>query len=686
MNEPDPDTFPANHDRTDSGQKQSHEVGADGAKDLEPVRGRVQELRSQLEQWNYLYYELAQPEVSDQVYDAAYRELVELEDDHPELQTPDSPTRKVGSQPVANRLRKVPHRKPMLSLANAFRQEELAAWLRRIGDPEVVCELKIDGVSISLLYREGELVRAVTRGDGVTGDEVTENALTIEDIPGSIPMDGEVEVRGEVYMSQTAFRELTGFANPRNAAAGSLKLLDSRECARRQLSFFAYYGDLPEEESHWENLERLENAGFPVNPSAALCSSLEKVLNYCQAWQSQRQDLEYGTDGVVVKVNDISRQDELGATSKHPRWAIAYKFPAEVAESQIRDIVVDVGRLGTLTPVAHLLPVQLAGTRVSRASLHNRDYVESLDAHIGDFVKLHKAGDIIPEIVAVLTDKRPPQAREFCFPEHCPSCGTQVVRAEGEAATRCPNRSACPAQIQKRLEHWASKKALDIQGLGPAIVAQLIEASLVRDAADLYSLDREQLLGLDGFADKSADNLVRAIRDKRQPPLDRLIHALGIPYVGEHAAKLLASRYDSLASLASAPTSELAEIKGLGEVTAGQIADFFADPEHRRFLSKLQEVGVRGAAPGKSPQDSPGPLSGRTVVITGSFENTNRSRIVEQVEAAGGKVTNNVSGSTDYLVVGSEPGSKYHKAQELGVRCLSLEELEELTGPVWSPA
>ncbi|MDX1919250.1 MAG: NAD-dependent DNA ligase LigA, partial [Candidatus Caenarcaniphilales bacterium] len=500
------------------------------------IQNEIVSLRESLEKWNHQYYQLGQSEVSDQVYDAAAKKLLELEEQYPEFKTANSPTQRVGASPnLLSPFAKIKHTRQMLSLENVFGNQELEAWIKRIDGYalEYVCELKIDGVSISIIYENGQLQRAVTRGDGLTGEDVTHNVKTIKGLPHTVACKEPFEVRGEILFTYTAFQELQGetnrFANPRNTAAGTLKLLDSSLSAERGLSVFIYesLGNLGSK-SHSDNLEFLKQQGFPTNPNNQVCKGLDEIVAYCNKWLQERKDLDYPTDGVVVKVNDLHLQAELGKTSKYPRWAVAYKFPAEEAESFVNQISVEVGRTGALTPVAELLPVLLAGTTVSRASLHNADQIKALDVREGDYVIIRKAGEIIPEVVKVVVEKRPPEAKEFTFPSHCPSCGTPVERTDEEVAIRCPNKESCPAQVQKRIEHWASKGAMDIRGLGEAIVAQLVSKRMIDDVAGIYALEREQLFQLEGFKDKSVDNLLQSIEESKTKSLDRLINAFGI--------------------------------------------------------------------------------------------------------------------------------------------------------------
>lgn len=649
------------------------------------AKEKIEEIKNELKKWRYQYYELDQPTVSDEVYDAEEKILSKLEEQFPEFVTPDSPTQTVGVKPLNPLLKKIAHKRSMLSLENVFGFDELMDWAKRFDgeDFEFVTELKIDGLSISLLYEDGQFVKAVTRGDGAVGEDVTNNVKTIKSLPLKVPFDGSFEVRGEIYMTYTSFNKLVGFANPRNAASGSLKLLDSKVCAERELSLFAYeaFGiNLSGQRTHWNTLQSLQIMGFPVNPLNKQCTGIVVVKSFCDEWQEKRKTLNYPTDGVVVKVNSINLQEELGATSKYPRWAAAYKFPAEVAETILKNIVVEVGRTGALTPVAEVEPVQLAGTTVSRASLHNADQIKDLDVRVGDFVRIRKAGEIIPEIVSVVLEKRPsnPSPLPFEFPENCPSCGSKVMQREGEVAVRCPNSQACPAQSQKRVEYWASKAAMDIKGLGESIVEQLLEKNLIQDVADIYTLKRDELFQLEGFKDKSVDNLLASIEESKQRPFDRLINAFGIRHVGSNSAKLLAQNYHSLRDLMNASAVELSLIAGIGEITANEIETFFKLDETVELINKLIEAGLQIEFV-KPVNVSSGKLNGQTFVITGTFE-IPRSEIENIITSAGGKVTNSISKKTNYLICGEEAGSKLQKAQDLGVKIIeSLDELNTLT-------
>ncbi len=665
----------------------------------EEVRQRVDWLRREIRRHEHLYYVEARPEISDFEFDQLMAELKELEARFPELASPDSPTQRVGGAPV-EALPQVRHAVPMLSLDNSYDEHELAEWFGRVvrllGRPPrgLVAELKIDGVSLSLLYEEGVLQRAVTRGNGEVGDEVTANARTIRNLPLRIAHGGgRVEVRGEVFMPRAVFaalnreREAEGeepFANPRNATAGSIRLLDPRQTAGRRLSFFAYQVVNASElgmARHSEALERLGTWGFAVNPGWARCRDLQDVHEFILAWRSRRASLPFEIDGVVVKVDDFGEQGALGATSKFPRWAVAYKYPPEGVRTVVRAITVQVGRTGVLTPVAELEPVRLAGSTVSRATLHNADEVARLDVRVGDTVWIAKAGDVIPKVIAVDPARRPPEAAPFIFPSACPACGTAAVREAGEVAVRCPNR-ACPAVRKARLRHFVSRAGLDIEGLGKRSVEQLMEAGLLTDPASLWDMDPQRLAALPGWGERSAANLVAELAEARKKPLWRLLVALGIRHVGERAAKVLAGRFGSLGRLAAASVEELAAINGIGPVIAESVVATLADPEMRELVARLQ---ARGVDPQAEEAAGPGPLAGLSFVLTGTLSRP-RDEVAARLEGAGARVVDSVSKRTSYLVAGAQPGSKLDRARALAVPILDeegLRRLLEARGVAW---
>ena len=672
-------------------------------KDLTAVKERLAALRDVVSEHQRRYFVEDQPTVSDAEYDTLYRELQDLEAAHPHLVTPDSPTQRVGAEP-AEGFESVAHQVPMLSLGNARDADELRefeARLIRLQDESpqplsYVVEPKIDGLGVALLYENGELVRGATRGDGRVGENITQNLRTIKSIP--LRLDGELarlsrlEIRGEVYMPRRAFARLNRqleadglapFANPRNAAAGSLRLLDSRITARRPLDVFFYTLGYSEPAhavtSHWDALQALSQAGARINLDAARCSTLDDVIDYCQKLEARRNELDYEADGVVVKVDDLALQEAFGATAHHPRWAIAFKFAAQQAISVVREITLNVGRTGALTPTAVLDAVHIAGVTVRRASLHNEDEIRRKDIRVGDTVWVERAGDVIPQVVSVILDQRPADSEEFVMPEECPVCETAVYRPEGEVVARCPN-AVCPAQLRERLLHFAGRRAMDIDGLGAAVVDQMVDRGLVSDFADLYGLEQSALENLDRLAEKSAGNLVEAIGRSRERGLARLLFGLGIRHVGERAAALLAAHYGSFDALAQAETEELADIRDVGPVIAESVSQFCSHAENRRTLERLAEAGVRLEQDpvAATPSDAAQPLAGKVFVLTGTLPNLKRSDAQALIEAAGGRVTSSVTRKTDYVVAGSDPGSKLQRAEDLNIPVLDEEQLHSL--------
>ncbi len=655
---------------------------------------RVAALREQIRRQERLYYGEGRPEISDAEFDALMRELIALESQHPELSSEDSPSRRIGGEPVEG-FETVVHARPMLSLENAYSWEEAEAWLARaervLGRPirGFVAELKIDGLSLSLRYEEGRLLRGATRGDGVRGDDVTSNVRTIRTIPLTIAEPSPLEVRGEVYYSKKAFekvnagREAEGeplFANPRNAAAGTLRLLDSRVTARRRLDAWLYgvveAPALPASQS--ETLSRLKSLGFPVNPHWRRCESFEEVRSFVEEWSEKRHGLEFETDGVVIKVDDRATQDALGATAKSPRWALAYKYPAEEATTVVREISVNVGRTGVLTPAAHFDPVQLAGTTVRKATLHNYEDLSRKDVRVGDTVVVEKGGDIIPKVVRVVLEKRPADSVPFRMPATCPDCGDPVVREEGEVATRCVN-PGCPAVVREALQHFCSRRAMNIEGLGEKLVDQLVGAGLLTDVASVYDLKAESLVALERWGERSASNLVAEIERSKGNDASRLLYALGIRHVGEKAARTLMGRFGSIDALAAASEAELQAVEDVGPNTAAVVRAWFAHPRHVELLEKLRRHGVRFDGE-KSPRRADGTLSGTTVVLTGTLEGISREDAGERLAAAGAKISGSVSKRTDYLVVGESPGSKLDRAKALGVRVVTWDEMLAILG------
>ena len=674
-------------------------------------QARATELRRLLNHAAHAYYVLDAPELEDPVYDRLYRELLELEAAHPELITPDSPTQRVGGTPAAA-FSSVEHRIPLLSLDNAFSSEELEAWygrLLKVLDREtgtalpMVGELKIDGNALALSYENGLLVRAATRGDGEQGEEITANVRTIASVPLRLQLDAPpawLEVRGEALIPDATFaainaeraeRDEAPFANPRNACAGTLRQLDPKVVAARRLDFFAYTLHLPPDppqgpRSQWECLQWLQRAGFKVNPNAELLPDLAAVEAFFSAWDTGRRSLAYATDGVVVKLNDLRLQDAAGFTQKAPRWAIALKYAAEEAPSRLLRLACQVGRTGVVTPVAEFEPVPLAGTTVSRATLHNADRLAELDLHAGDTIVVRKAGEIIPEVVRVLGELRPAGATRLALPNLCPECGSELVREEGEAATRCVN-SSCPAILRGALRHWVSKGGLDVDGLGAKLIEQLVEKGLVGSIADLYRLDGALLASLERMGAKSAENLVTALAASRAQPWHRQLYGLGIHHVGEVSAKALAAAFPSAAELATAAAHappSITAVFGIGAEIAQSLQQWFATPANRLLLEQLAGLGFSLAAgPGERAASAAAagqqaPLAGQTFVLTGSLPSLSRSAAQALIEAAGGKVSGSVSKKTSYVVAGEEAGSKLSKAEGLGVAVLDEAGLLEL--------
>jgi DNA ligase (NAD+) len=664
------------------------------------IEKEIEKLRNDIRYHEYRYYVLDNPEISDFEFDKLMRRLQELEAQHPELVTPDSPTQRVGGQP-AQEFPKVRHSLPMLSLDNTYSVDELKDFDRRVREisgrskVEYVGELKLDGLSMALTYEDGVLTHGVTRGDGVEGEDVTANVRTIRSVPLRIdPKRSEVigdprrfEVRGEVIMPRKAFeqtnaqREAAGearFANPRNAAAGSMRQLDSRIVAQRKLDMFLYYLLVENREplrEHWQNLEALVKMGFKVNPNRRLCKSFEELMDYIQEWESKRDSLGYEIDGIVVKVNDIPLWGELGTTAKSPRWAIAYKYAARQATTRVMDIRAQVGRTGTLTPVADLEPVDVGGVTVSHATLHNMDEIARLGVKIGDAVLIQRAGEVIPQVVKVV--KQAPEGREFSMPKQCPVCGGDVHRAEGEVAYRCVN-SACPARLKESLLYFAGRRTMNIDGLGDALVDQLVDKELVHDVADLYALTHEQVANLERMGDKSASNLREEIENSKKASLARLIFALGIRFVGERTGQLLADHFASLDKLAQASEEALLEVEEVGPRVAEGILEFFREPRNLKVIEKLRKAGLQfEAAKVHKPE---GNLAGKQFVLTGTLPRYSRDEAKKMIEEAGGRVTGSVSKKTDYVVVGADPGSKLDKARALGVKTIEEGELLKLLG------
>ncbi len=672
---------------------------------IDPAR-RVAELRAAIEEANYHYYVLDQPQISDAAYDALMRELQALEAAHPELVTPESPTRRVSGQP-ASQFAKVRHPQPMLSLGNAMDEAALREWresrvLKLLGrDTPIsyVVEPKIDGLAVALTYRAGLLVQGATRGDGEVGEDVTANLRTVRGIPlrlrspagTGLPLATLIEVRGEVYMRRADFEALNArlaasgdktFANPRNSAAGSLRQKDPALTASRPLRFFAY-GVGPFEgvalRSQWQALQYLRALGFPVNADARLFDDFEELIAYCRTWMDHRERLPYEADGLVIKVDSFAQQRELGAVQRDPRWAIAFKFPAREAVTRLVNIVVNVGRTGVITPNAELEPVVIGGVTVRNASLHNADYIAERDIRIGDYVTVQRAGDVIPYVVGPLLELRTGAEQPWVFPERCPACGTPLERQEGEVAWRCPNFGICPAQLVRRVEHFVSRGAMDIVGIGERQAEQFVSMGWLQDVADLYQLTPEHFAGVEGYGPKRVANLLHAIDRSRRRPLERLIVGLGIRYVGSVAAAALASHFGSLDAIMTASEAELQAVEGIGPVVAASVVDFFSREANRRLVEKLRAAGLRlsGAAP--RAQAGTG-LAGKSFVLTGTLPSLTREQAAELIKAHGGKVSESVSKKTSYVVAGASAGSKLARAEQLGVPVLDEAGLLALIG------
>ena len=663
------------------------------------ITNEIENLRGEIRHHEELYYIYDNPEISDAEYDALLARLSELEAAHPELITPDSPTQRVGGRP-AEGFNEYVHRRPMLSLENSYNIDDLRAFderCQRLADGrrfEYVAELKIDGLSIALHYEKGLLVRGVTRGDGRRGEDVTQNARTIRSVPLRLRetderVGAEIEIRGEAYLPRSVFekinleREEEGaprFANPRNAAAGTIRQLDPRIVAARRLDFFAYdclAGERKPFATHWDALNWIERVGLRVNPHRALCATIDEVIEFCNQMEFKRDELAYEIDGVVVKVNSTALQEEFGTTLKAPRWAIAYKYPARQATTQVQSIVVQVGRTGALTPVANLEPVQLAGTVVSRATLHNADEIERLDVRIGDYVLIEKSGEIIPKVIKVIESKRTGAEKRFRMPKKCPVCGGLVSRPEGEVVARCV-AADCPAQLKARLLHFASRRAMRIEGLGEALAEQLIEKKIVRDVGDLYQLSTETIAALERKAEKSAANLIAQIEASKTRDLPHLVYALGIRHVGERTAGILARQFRSLENLRRASVEEMDAVYEIGLTVAESVRDFFDDASNVELCERLRAAGVRTEMDviGETALDEA--FAGKQFVLTGKLETLTRDEARALIEARGGRVTSSVSKKTDYVIAGEDAGSKLDKAQQLGLRVIDEKQLKEL--------
>lgn len=653
---------------------------------------QIEQLRQELNQHNYNYYVLSQPDITDYEFDIKLKQLQQLEAEFPEFSDPNSPTNRVGSD-ISRHFVQVKHKYPMLSLGNTYNEGELKDFDQRIQktletDFQYVCELKFDGTAIGLTYQNGQLIRAVTRGDGTQGDDVTANVKTIRSIPLQLlgnDYPAEFEIRGEIYMPYASFELLnqkklqTGeqpFANPRNAASGSIKMQNSAEVAKRKLDCFLYYmlsEDLPFD-SHFDNLQKAKSWGFRISDATKRVHTIEEVFQYINHWNTERANLPFDIDGIVIKVDSLNQQNELGFTAKSPRWAISYKFKAERVSTKLESVSFQVGRTGAITPVANLYPVLLAGTTVKRASLHNADIIKNLDIRVGDEVFVEKGGEIIPKIVDVDTTKRPPNAPVFEYITHCPECGTELIRQPGEAAHYCPNEQSCPPQIKGKIEHFVARKAMDIN-MGEATIKTLFEAGLVNDIADLYDLTFNQLFSLDGFKQKSSQNVLESLEASKQVPFENVLFALGIRFVGQTVAKTLATEFKNIDALQQATFENLTEINEIGDRIAESVVDFFANPKNIAIVQRLKQAGLQFEIK-QTNQNTTDKLKGQSFVISGSFQHYSRDEIKKLIELNGGKNVSSVSKKTNFLVAGDKIGpAKLEKANKLGVSIISEDDL-----------
>lgn len=655
-------------------------------------RQRILQLRKELHEHNYKYYVLNQPEISDQEFDFMMKELQELEARHEDMFDPNSPTQRVGSD-INQEFTQVTHKYPMLSLANTYSQEEVADFYSSVKkglngeDFEICCELKYDGLSISLTYEDGKLVRGVTRGDGVHGDDVTANVKTIRSIP-LVLKDGdwpkEFEIRGEILMPWNVFERLNQereaaeeplFANPRNAASGTLKSQNSALVASRNLDAYLYYllGDELPGDGHYENLEKAREWGFKISEGMRKVKTLQEIYDFIDYWDTERKNLPVATDGIVLKVNSLRQQRALGYTAKNPRWAIAYKFKAERACTRLNEVTFQVGRTGAVTPVANMEPVQLAGTTVRRATLNNEDFIRSLDLHIGDYVYVEKGGEIIPKIVGVDIEQRPIIAQPVTFVTHCPECGAKLVRYEGEAAYYCPNDAGCPPQIKGRIEHFISRKAMNIDSIGPETVDDFYRHGLVRNVADLYDIEVQQING-DGSRQKSAEKIVNGIEASKQVPFERVVFALGIRFVGETTARLLARHFRTIDALAAASLQDLLEVEGVGEVIAKSVMTYFRNPVTMQIVERLRGYGLQMALSEEQMSSATDKLAGKSIVISGVFAHHSRDEYKQMIEQNGGKNVGSISGKTSFILAGENMGpAKLQKAEKLGIQIVDEE-------------
>lgn len=666
--------------------------------DRNEIEKRVRELNDLLNEYGHAYYVLDKPLVPDSVYDQHMQELLSLEKQYPDLIYPDSPTQRVGGE-ILSGFGKVVHEFPMLSLSNVFNEEDIRDFDRRVragvgGEVTYICELKIDGLAVSLKYENGLFVQGSTRGDGSVGEDITANLKTIHSIPLKLTEPVTIEARGEAYMPKKSFVKLNAlrdengeepFANPRNAAAGSLRQLDPKIAASRNLSIFIYGiggdGSAYGQDSHSDSLDYLHSLGFETNSNSKRCKTIEEVIEFVEAWQEKRQSLDYEIDGIVIKVDGYEDQEQLGFTAKSPKWATAYKFPAEEVQTKLIDIELSVGRTGVVTPTAILEPVRVAGTTVGRASLHNEDLIKEKDIRIGDTVIIRKAGDIIPEVVMPIVDLRTGDEQPFDMPDHCPVCDSELIRIEGEVVLRCVNPQ-CPSQMKEALIHFVSRNAMNIEGIGERVIEQLYTSGLVHDVSDLYRLTKEDLLSLERMGEKSVTNLLSAIEQSKENSLERLLFGLGIRHVGARAAMILSEEFGTMDAIAAADEERLTSIHEIGEKVADSIVTFFGNEDVSAVLKKLKDYGVNMDYKGRARSEVPseGPFAGKTVVLTGKLSILTRNEAKEKIEALGGKVSGSVSKKTDLVIAGEEAGSKLSKAEELGITVWKETELVEALG------
>lgn len=649
------------------------------------IKTRMDELIDQINYHSNKYYNDDAPEISDYEYDNLMKELIKIEEENPQIKRADSPSSRVGGKPL-DKFTQITHKIPMLSLSNAYSDKDLKDFDKRVREladdsVEYVVEFKIDGLSVGLTYKNGVFEKGATRGNGVVGEDITENLRTVKTIPLKINDTEEVVVRGEVYISKQNFEKINElqeeqglqlFANPRNLAAGTLRQLDSKLTAKRPLDIFIFnleYIENTNLKSHSESLEYLKNLGFKVSTDYKVCSNIEGVIEYIEYWTENRSKLPFEIDGMVIKVNDLQQREVMGYTAKSPRWAIAYKFPAEQKKTKLIDIIVEVGRTGTITPTAILEPVRLAGTTVSRATLHNEDYINEKDIKIGDTVLVQKAGDIIPQVVQVVKDDRDGNEIEFKFPDKCPVCSEPTVRLEGEAAVKCINIS-CPAQIRRGIIHFASRDAMNIEGLGESIVGLLLDNNIIKDIADLYYIKKEDVINLERMGEKSAENLIKAIEKSKQNELYRLINGLGIKYIGVKGAKVLAKNFDSLDEIINADAVQLTNLEEFGDIMANSVVEFFKEEKNMTVINKLKEAGVNTESIKNKDESIVNIFEGMKIVLTGTLPTLKRNDAKEMIEARGGKATSSVSKSTTFVLAGEEAGSKLTKANELGVKVI----------------